>query len=207
MRLGIISFFWLLAIGVGLGIIFNYENTSGAVGPTPEQWPANAQITLDPTLDTLIMFAHPRCPCTRASVDELNRIMARCEGRLTSYVLFIQPKGLPDTWVQTGMWHTASSIPGVTVQADSQGLIAQSFGAKTSGYVVLYDPRGRLLFNGGITVSRGHAGDNAGEDAIITLVNGQNPGLTQTLVYGCSLLNGFDTQHCLSNESTNSTKP
>jgi hypothetical protein len=95
----------------------------------------------------------------------------------------------------------------VAVQADLKGLIGKKFGAETSGYVLLYNPAGQLLFSGGITGSRGHAGDNAGEDAIIALVNGQNPGVTHTSVFGCSLLNKPDALVCTSNECTYSTQP
>ena len=68
-------------------------------------------------------------------------------------------------------------------------MFEQRFGAETSGYVLLYDTHGKLLFKGGITGSRGHAGDNAGESAIVALLEGEKPVLTRTKVYGCSLLN------------------
>jgi hypothetical protein len=66
---------------------------------------------------------------------------------------------------------------------------AGRFGAETSGHTLLYGADGRLLFSGGITASRGHAGENAGESAIIALVNHQTPLRSQTLVFGCSLTN------------------
>jgi hypothetical protein len=50
---------------------------------------------------------------------------------------------------------------------------------------LLFASNGNLLFNGGITGSRGHAGDNA----IISLVNNQEPARTRTLVFGCALAN------------------
>jgi hypothetical protein len=53
--------------------------------------------------------------------------------------------------------------------------------------VVLYSPNGELLFSGGITGSRGHAGQNPGEDAVIALVNGRSLPLTHAHVYGCDL--------------------
>ena len=73
--------FWLLAAGVGFVWILNYQSTSGAAGIAPEHWPTGTQITLDSQRDTLVMFAHPQCPCTRASMEELNRLLARTEGK------------------------------------------------------------------------------------------------------------------------------
>src|SRR5580658_1048143 len=153
---------WLLAMVAGIAIILNYENTSGAVGATAGQWPAQTQIKLDPREDTLVMFAHPQCPCTRASIDELNRIMSKCGGHLVAHVLILKPAGVPHNFVMTGLRHSAASIPGVEVDDDPQGRLAQKFGAETSGFVVLYNPQGKLLFSGGITGSRGHEGDNPG---------------------------------------------
>lgn len=202
----VLSAVWLLAIGAGIALMLNYENTSGAEGITSEHWPAKAQIPLDPRRDTLVMFAHPKCPCTRASMDELSSLMEKCGGKVAAHVLFLKPKNFTEDWVESGLWKRAAAIPNVTVQADPEGLTAQRFGAETSGYVLLYSPNGQLLFSGGITGSRGHAGDNAGEDAIVELATGQNPGITHTMVYGCSLLDGCSTQESLSNESTNSPK-
>jgi hypothetical protein len=45
-----------------------------------------------------------------------------------------------------------------------------------------------LLFSGGITESRGHAGANAGENAIVSLVNTHAAERTKTFVFGCSLV-------------------
>ena len=136
----------------------------------------------------MIVFAHPKCPCTGASMEELNRILAQCSGKVAAHVLFFKPAGLPDSWVRTGLWATAAAIPGVAVHEDCDGEQARLFGAETSGYLVLYDPHGRLLFKGGITGSRAHAGDNAGENAVVALLTGHEASLAQTPVYGCSLL-------------------
>ena len=48
--------------------------------------------------------------------------------------------------------------------------------------------RGDLLFSGGITFARGHAGDNAGRTAIEACAAGQSPGYRQTPVFGCPII-------------------
>lgn len=185
---------WLLAIGAGIVIILDYENASGSAGHAPSQWISGTSIPLDPARDTLIMFAHPRCPCTRASLGELNRLLAQSDGRIAAHVLFFRPPDYPADWTHTELWQSAAAIPGVTVQDDVNDALAHKFGAETSGYVLLYNPHGQLLFRGGITGSRGHAGDNAGESAIISLALGKPASVTQTPVYGCSL---FTESNCL----------
>jgi hypothetical protein len=185
---------WLFAIGAGIIVVLDYENASGSAASAPSQWISGTSIPLDSTRDTLIMFAHPRCPCTRASLGELNRLLAQGGGRIAAHVLFFRPPNYPADWTHTELWRTAAAIPGVTVRDDADDALARKFGAETSGYVLFYNPRGQLLFRGGITGSRGHAGDNAGENAIISLALGKPAVVTQTPVYGCSLLDESNCQ-------------
>src|SRR5690349_3700506 len=96
--LGII---WLTAATVGLAVALNYENTAGRTGETPRHWPAETSVALDSKRDTLLMFVHPQCPCTRASLEELNRLLARCQGQVITHVLFFKPGHSPGDWTST----------------------------------------------------------------------------------------------------------
>jgi hypothetical protein len=165
----------------------NYENTPTSTGSTPAQWPVDSQVAHHAGQPTLLMFLHPYCPCSRASVEELNRLLVQCRDSVSINVLFVRPRGVSNDWTDTGLRKVAESIPGVHVALDSDGREASRFGAKSSGYVVLYNPKGNLVFSGGITGSRGHSGDNAGEDAVVSLVNGSDVPLKHTDVYGCDL--------------------
>jgi hypothetical protein len=46
-----------------------------------------------------------------------------------------------------------------------------------------------LVFNGGITSSRGHQGDNAGQDSIISFLTKGVVTAKETPFFGCFLLN------------------
>jgi hypothetical protein len=184
----LLGLLWLAVIGAGEVVLLNFENAPGHAGQTPPQWPSGTPITLDSGRSTLLMFVHPRCPCTRASIGELNRLLARGEDRIAARVLFLKPASLPDEWTQTDSWRQAAAIRGVSVLADLDGALARRFGAETSGYVVLFDTKGRLLFQGGITAGRGHSGDNPGASLILASLAGHGPNLKQTPVYGCSLV-------------------
>src|SRR5204863_7423488 len=74
---------WLSAVGFGLNMLWHYENVPGIAVTAPANWPASSQIKPTPGHATLVMFAHPHCPCTRASVGELALLMAHCQGRVT----------------------------------------------------------------------------------------------------------------------------
>lgn len=183
---------WIATVAFGLQTLFHYENTPGRVGALPRAWP-ETQIERSSDRPTLIMVAHPHCPCTRASVGELAQIMARLQGEVAAYVLLVKPKEAGRDWEETDLVRSAGAIPGVKILLDPDGVEARRFGAETSGHTQLFGADGRLLFSGGITASRGHAGGNAGESAILALVANQTPPQTGTLVFGCALANRGET--------------
>ncbi len=182
----VIAVGWLAAIAVGARGLLNYESAPGAVAAVPQTWPAS-QVALASDRSTLVMLAHPHCPCTRASVGELAQVMARIQGKANAYVLFAKPAGSGADWEDTGLRRSAAAIPGVTVLSDPDGAEARRFGAETSGHTLLFASDGRLLFTGGITPSRGHAGDNAGASAIVAAAHAGTPARDETFVFGCSL--------------------
>jgi hypothetical protein len=178
---------WLLLVSAGLSVLWGYESAPGVAAKPPLRWPADSKIQPAQASPTLIMLAHPHCPCTRASLGELALLMARSQGRLTAYVLFLKPPGFSEDWEKTDLWQNAASIPGVKAIVDEGGAEARRFHAATSGQTILYDAEGRLLFSGGITASRGHSGDNAGRSAIMSLVNREAAERAETFVFGCPL--------------------
>ena len=178
---------WVLLVGLGWSLLSRYENTPGHSAITPEGWPSNTQILKTPGFPTLVMFVHPHCPCTRASIGELNAIMASCGKHVNASLLFIKPSEFNDAWVKSDLWKKASRIPGVVAIQDSEGKEAKIFHATTSGQVLLYDRSGRLVFNGGITGSRGHSGNNVGRQSVTSFLLKGSSGKRQTFVYGCSL--------------------
>jgi hypothetical protein len=179
---------WIASVAFGLGFLLRYESTPGRVGVVGASWPATSSIQRSGPNPTLVMLAHPHCPCTRASIGELAQIVAETQGKLNAYVLFTKPPGAGADWDDTELRRSAMAIPGVRVLTDNDGSEARRFGAETSGHTLLFDPNGALLFSGGITASRGHAGRNAGETAIIAAVNGERSDRGRTPVFGCSLI-------------------
>ena len=178
---------WVLAVSAGAVWMTRFTSTPGQAGKAPAHWPAASTVALDRTNITLLMFAHPRCPCTSASLSELERLMARADGQVRAYVLFLKPQELGEAWSETELCRRARAIPGVSVKMDPEGAMARRFGCETSGDVVVYGTRGDLLFHGGITISRGHEGDNPGLSAIVALSKSQAGQTKSTPVFGCSI--------------------
>lgn len=178
---------WLvIVIGIMVGLL-RYSTSSGPAGAVPRHWPADSRIPFDPGRPNLILFAHPRCPCTRATLGELELLMASCQGRFSAQVWFIKPADTLRDWADTDLWRKAASIPGVTVGRDEEMVEARRFGAETSGQALLYNGDGKLLFQGGITLARGHSGDNAGRSALEALREQRFAREIQTPVFGCPL--------------------
>jgi hypothetical protein len=180
---------WVGAVSAGLASLAAYDNRPGAAASPPPRWPAATRLTPAADRPTLVMLAHPRCSCSRASLGELAELIARAPNRSKAYVVFVKPGrvGTSAGWEDTDLWRQAAAIPGVTVIRDDDGHEAGLFRAETSGQTFLYAPDGALLFTGGTTGARGHAGDNTGRSALLALLRREAPGQRATPVFGCSL--------------------
>lgn len=180
---------WLMAASAGLFVLWRYDNTPGEGARAPEQWPSTTTLARATDRQTLVVLAHPHCSCTRASIGELGEAIARARTPPTTYVLFMAPTTFGDGWENTDLWRTAAAIPGVTVVRDDDGHHARRFGAETSGQTLLYDERGVLVFSGGITGARAHAGNNVGRQSLVSLLNHEPAARRGTNVFGCALFN------------------
>ena len=150
---------WLAAALAGLGWLAEY---SFVAGPEPEvgaSWPSAAELELAADRPTLLMAAHPECACTQASLGELAVLRARVGERLAFQALFVELDGVEP---RSALWRQAEAIPGVRVRADPGGALSRRLGATTSGRVWVLAPDGEVLFSGGITASRDHAGWSRG---------------------------------------------
>jgi hypothetical protein len=178
---------WASAVGGGIVLLWSYASTPGLIGTPPSDWPSESTIARAPAQATVVMMAHPHCPCTRASMTELAVLMGRLGDRAVAHVLFLLPKDAATDWEKTDLWRRAAAIPGVTVHSDVAGVEAARFHAATSGQTVVYDGAGRLIFRGGITGARGHEGDNAGLERIVSLVRSGKADRAESSVFGCPL--------------------
>ncbi len=179
--------FWGLALAFGFRALVKYELKAGTSAAAPSAWVEGTRLDFDPARTNLVMFVHPRCPCSRASLAELAVIMTRAGDHLRATVCFFNPDNESEDWTHTSLWRSATSIPGVNLVADRHGDIATRFGSVTSGQVFLFAPDGRRLFAGGITGARGHEGDNDGRSLVIALARGELCAASSSPVFGCSL--------------------
>ena len=178
---------WLSLAGAGMAYTWGYQNTPGNPGLPPAAWPNASRIQRTSKIPTLVLMIHPHCPCSRATIGELAVLMVHAQGLVDVHVLFVRPRAFAKDWEQTDLWNSVARIPGVKIMTDEDGVEAGLFGSLTSGQAMLYDPNSRLVFSGGITASRGHAGDNEGRSAILSWLTAGTASSKQTAVFGCPL--------------------
>jgi hypothetical protein len=188
-RWALIGTVWGASVFSGFYLLARYASTPGERGSRGRLWPSGCHLPLDPTRPTLLMFLHPRCPCSRSSLSELERILAYVGRRVEPHVLVYRPMRVEAGWESTALRDRAAAIPNVHVWTDVGGVEAERFDANTSGLVLLYYPDGGLIFQGGITSLRAHEGDNAGSRAVKRMVVCPSRDLVETPVFGCPLSN------------------
>src|SRR5258708_15810355 len=132
---------WLPAVAFGINVLWKYSTTPGQPGAPPLDWPPSAPIERVNGRATLVMFAHPQCECSKATLGELAIIMAHAPGRLEADVFFYLPASAAGTWARTDLWQSASAIPGVRGHEDREAAVAPSFGPFPSGPTLLSVPR------------------------------------------------------------------
>lgn len=180
---------WLCSIIFGLRVLWVYDTKPGLTAQSSDQRPSSSAVLRWEGNAAILMFAHPHCPCTRASLAELARIMSHSPHSLSAWVLFYRPENSPSGWEKTDLYAQAKATPGVRAFTDVDGKEARRLHAMTSGHTLVYDVSGKLVFSGGVTSSRGNEGDNPGSEAIIARMSGCKNQITRTPVFGCSILN------------------
>jgi len=179
---------WLACAVLGVAYLTRLKNTpAGQDAAFPAAFPPDSRLIVDGERPTLIVFAHPKCPYTHATLGELARLLADLDGEVSTYVVFIRPPDESDDWTQTELRSAAEAIPNVQVVIDRDNRETNIFNAYASGSTLLYDRAGRLRFHGGLTAARGHEGDNAGRRAIFEIVTSETSNTGESAIFGCPL--------------------
>jgi len=187
-RLKLALIVWFGVMSYGVTILLEYQKKPGITQVTSSLWPKSSEIALDKNKPTMLLFMHPYCPCSRATLDNLSRLLVRIHDKVQIYILFFNSGKFSPNWVHSDTWNEAAQLPGVQIFVDRDGRIAQQFHATISGQILLYGTNGHKLFDGGITPSRGHSGDSKGSSMIESLILKQTqPSFRSIAVFGCPI--------------------
>ena len=124
---------WALAVAIGLYALELHGASPGRSGVAVGRWPARSRIHLASGRPTMVVAVHPLCPCTRATVSELARLLTRCAGQVEVYLLIFVPERAGHGWGPTAGLRRLAAMPGVHLLDDPAGEEADCFGARTSG--------------------------------------------------------------------------
>ena len=153
----------------------------GDDGLTPKHFPSVNGVALRDAQPTVLVFIHPLCPCTPATLAQLKLIADSAD------VSVIQSGPAVDIQDED-VGRSAQKVSRFErVIDDRSGELARSFGAMTSGHIVAYAPDGSLLFRGGITPGRGMTGPSQGLAELAKALETSMPSAVDPDVFGCSI--------------------
>jgi hypothetical protein len=178
---------WAATVGAMYHAVRHFETTPGRGAAARTSWPASSRIVPEHGRWTLVMLIHPHCSCSRASLQELERIIEMSGTSLQPYVLVYRPSDFHAGWEKTETFEAAKRLQRARVIVDPDGREARLFGGFTSGQTFLYDGEGALRFSGGITSLRGHAGVNRGSMDVVDIVHAKARQGTHP-VFGCAIV-------------------
>jgi hypothetical protein len=155
-------------------------------------WPDESALPRDKANLTLVFFLHPKCPCTSATLTELENIQAgiALAGAAAPLLVVVPvtPSQPSDDWLDAPVVRSAAKLSMAEVVADRGGREARRFGVATSGTILAFAADGRRVFAGAITDGRGQEGANPGSEALAALLT---LGLTSDEAFptwGCPLV-------------------
>ena len=173
---------WAGLVVGGFALLIRYESTAAPARPARA---ANRLFT-NSDHSTLVIGLHPHCPCSKATVAELNKVLGHAPGKCELVVYAFKPKDEPAAWLESSTISTLKKLK-ARIEVDDDGAIARDLGLNTSGQIQLYSSQGDLLYNGGITSGRGHEGDNVGAQTVIDLLQKGGSNRKSAPVFGCPI--------------------
>lgn len=135
-----------------------------------------------------LVFVHPKCSCSKATITELSKLMPSLEG--VSVKIIFNQYAKDEDWVRGELWQQALKIEGAEMISDFGGKITAEYGVKTSGHSFLFDENGKQIFSGGLTIARGHEGASAGAEFLKQWKKQQKKETFFERVFGCEHFGG-----------------
>ena len=175
----------MVTLATGASIFHISMTRPGAAGVAPSK-------VSEYTGLTVMLFAHPECSCSTDSIRTLARLADMHGINVTIYMS--GPAASTPEWRRSTNARVALTEQGLGLAHDPHGTTAHRYGALTSGHTVVYDAKGTLVFQGGLTAARGAVGPSSGWKALDDILNGRPPETHSTPVFGCSLFNGSDRE-------------
>lgn len=184
---GVICAVWIGSALWGWSALLEHTYRPAETADAVTDWPDAAWPTAPSASFQIVVFAHPFCPCTRATLQKLDESLTRLPDETRISVIFVTAGLKPAEVAGSSTVEFARRLPGVEVRFDETGDWAERFHARVSGEVFAFDRQGRRRFHGGVTTGRGHLGDAAGQELLERLALGVTEESSTAPVFGCAL--------------------
>jgi hypothetical protein len=180
---------------------YAYQTSDDLTLAPAAEWPADSRLPRDAGRASLVVFLHPKCPCSRATLTELERLVTTPVGVVAPspqvVVVAATPTSASVDWYASPLMARCRKLPATHVVMDPGGVETGRFDAATSGTVMYFDADGRRRYRGGITVARGHEGLSAGGAALARLMAGDSAPRASIPAFGCALITAPKRSHSL----------
>lgn len=176
---------WGCGLGLGMLAMVRFELQAGKAGTPPSYLPSVVAPPAERAAGTVIVFIHPECACSQATLTNLRDIASELPS--ARFVVEFESEGKSaHAILSSSNYRLAADIRSAEIEID-YGTKAKVFHAQTSGETFVYSPAGELLYSGGITASRGEPGSNVGLDAIVDCLRHRSPKVRHMPTFGCAL--------------------
>ncbi len=134
---------------------------------------------------TIILFYHPKCPCTFATIRCLERLSTNFRTQPQIHAFAYRPQDESDTWIDSRSTRVLRNLEDIRIHPDIDGERFRRFGVRVSGHILIYDKNCDLTFSGGITPFRSHEGDCRASQQFVRCANDEIDECTRWPVFGC----------------------
>ena len=177
---------WLFILVAGISAFAKFAYTPGETAHAPKLWPALTRLKAPNQLPKLLVFVHPKCGCSEATLRNLEKILPDLVNKVQIKIV-MNDLGDPAMLQGSKAFAQASAFKNVDIVVDHGGYETAAFGVKTSGQAMLYDETGHLVFQGGLTPFRGHEGVSEGEISVVKWIQTREMVWKDTSVFGCAM--------------------
>ncbi len=181
----IVVVIWITAMFGGAVVVARYGLGEGAKDRVLTCLPEDLRETSASDVQHLFVFLHPRCPCSRATVQEFLSIVDRIDDRCDCTAYLVCPGDTGREFAEGKILEALRTSKKINIVYDLGGDSAKRMGVRTSGHTFLFSASGNLLFEGGITGARGQIGENGGKHGLSDKLASPGKTLFRWPVYGC----------------------
>ena len=109
---------WLSASIAGMTTLWNHEARPGIPAAAPTSWPRDSALSKQPSKAAMLVWIHPHCPCSWATIRELERLLVHVSDDTDCQIILTRPAECGSDFVESDLTRAIRKIRGVSVVVD-----------------------------------------------------------------------------------------